>query len=83
MQNVKKKSKPERKERPQQKYQLSRYVPYVKDLMEVENRNIQMFRNKIVVCVNEYETITITVACFNFNFIFTGFSEGKTRRENV
>ncbi|XP_046844333.1 syntaxin-binding protein 1-like [Xenia sp. Carnegie-2017] len=32
--NVKKKSKPERKERPQQKYQLSRYVPYVKDLME-------------------------------------------------
>lgn len=35
--NVKKKSKPDRKERPPQIYQLSRYVPFVKDLMEVRD----------------------------------------------
>jgi hypothetical protein len=32
---MKKKSKPDRKERAPAKYQLSRYVPFVQDLMEV------------------------------------------------
>jgi hypothetical protein len=32
---MKKKSKPDRRERDPAKYQLSRYVPFVQDLMEV------------------------------------------------
>lgn len=44
--NSKKKSKPDRKERPPETYQLSRYVPFVKDLLEdslQEKLNEKMF----------------------------------------